>query len=286
MVGLCGHNAVFIAQGVVCFAAALVGKGKAVTEFHALDSGNGKQNVRKNALHRVEPRLADARRQPDDRRFEHAADAVAVRTCRRDRLLHAFARFVTKRGKGLFGKRFDVGFEIAECAIAHTGTAGKVRADPNALFLQRRVTDGARRDKCRRDAAGEMPAAARVLKSVIFAPGGIVRMRGAHHRFHRGIVAAFRVAVFDEQRQRCAGRDPVNDPADDLHLVGFVPCRGNVAARRAQKQHAANVVRIHRHPRRQPVQRCADIRPVALPEKGDGERVSEGVFHTHPSNRP
>lgn len=55
------HGAVLHPQRVIALAAAQLGERETVTELHALDGGNRKQNMRKLPLQRVEPRLSHAR---------------------------------------------------------------------------------------------------------------------------------------------------------------------------------------------------------------------------------
>ena len=65
--------------------------------------------------------------------------------------------------------------------------------DLYAQAAQHRLADRARRNACRRNAAREVPAAARVLKALVLGVGRVVGVAGAQQVGGFGVVAA---AVF------------------------------------------------------------------------------------------
>ena len=105
--------------------------------------------------------------------------------------------------------------------VLHPATGGNVGVHPHAKRLQNALADSARRDRCRRDAAGKMPAAARVLIPLVLGVGRVVGMSGAQQILRLGVVAAAGILVADHQGQRGAGGFSPVHTGQKFHLVGL-----------------------------------------------------------------
>ena len=77
--------------------------------------------------------------------------------------------------------------------------------DVDARTAQCAQHNGTARHKGGRHPAGEVPAAARILKAVVLGVGGVVCMAGAQKVCGLGVIAAAGVGIFDHQGNGGAG---------------------------------------------------------------------------------
>lgn len=169
------------------------------------------------ALDAVEPRLAHPGGQAADGGLRDAADAV-VRVPRGENL--AADRLTRRRiecGEGGLAQRGDVRGGVGKGTVPRFTAAENVCTDRDAGGAQHRQHNRARRDERRGDAAGEVSAAAPVLKAVVLTVGGVVRVRGARKTV--GIVAAAGVFVGNDDGERRPGGASLPDAAENLIVV-------------------------------------------------------------------
>ena len=281
-VGGSAHRAVLHRKGVVGFAAAQPGKGKARAEFHALAGGDGKHQVGKLALDTVKPRLAHTGGQPGDDGFQNAAHAVALRPGVADRLLHSGFFFGIQQGKM---PRLRLGQQQPRRAgkgcVLNPGTGGNVGVHPHAQIAQNSLADSTRRDRCRRDASRKMPAAACILIPLILGVCRVVGVTRAQQLLRFGVVAAAGILVADHQGQRRAGGSALIHAGQKLHLVRLgAGGRKPIAPGAAAIHRGCHGCLVNGQPCRQTVQHSADGGTVALAKNCHRYGISEGVFHT------
>ena len=186
-------------------------------------------------------------------------------------------------GEGGLAQRGDVRGGVGKGTVPRFTAAENVCADRNAGGAQHRQQNRARRDERRGDAAGEVSAAAPVLKAVVLTVGGVVRVRGARKTV--GIVAAAGVFVGDDDGERRPGGASLPDAAENLIVVWLAA--GGVHRRRgaAAGQLAAQEFLIDRQTRREPVEHRTDGGAVALAEQGECHGLTECVFHSRTPSR-
>ena len=119
-----------------------------------------------------------------------------------------------------------------------------MRTDADAVVRKNLLKNRTRRHQPRRDPAGEMPAAACVLKAAVFGKGGKVRVRGTGEIFHLLIVLGMLAFIFDHQRQRRAGGVAVVIAAEETEFVRFLPLGGDASRRAALGQLRPDAVQV------------------------------------------
>ena len=186
-------------------------------------------------------------------------------------------------GEGGLAQRGNVRGGVGKGTVPRFTAAENVCADRDAGGAQHRQHNRARRDERRGDAAGEVSAAAPVLKAVVLTVGGVVRVRGACKTV--GIVAAAGVFVGDDDGERRPGGASLPDAAENLIVVWLAA--GGVHRRRgaAAGQLAAQEFLIDRQTRREPVEHSTDGGAVALAEQGECHGLTECVFHSRTPSR-
>ena len=150
--------------------------------------------------------------------------------------------------------------------------------------LQRGKEYASRRDERRRYPAGEVPSAAIVLIAVIFAEGGVIRVRGTGGAVI--IVFAARVLVRYNDAYGRSGGFSVKNAAEYLKLVLFLSGRVQRRGGTAAGKPACDEVPAHRDARRKPVDDSAHSGAVALAEKAHRNALSESVLHVLFSKLP
>ena len=152
--------------------------------------------------------------------------------------------------------------------------------DLNALTGQNLQTDAAGDAQGRCQPAGEMSAAPHVLKAAVFHLGRVVRVGGPGRLLQKCIVLGAGVGVFNNRRQRRAAGDILHQPAEDLHLVGLPPGRGNSASAGGTALHKApKLLPVHPLSGGQPVNADADGLRVGLAKDGYFDFIPPGRGH-------
>ena len=230
MIGQGADSLRTIPERIVGFASPQIREGEAAAELDSFDGRDGKKRMGKDSLEGVKPGLAHTGRQAGDRGFKNAADAVTLCSGSFNSELHFLPlRFIQDcEGEAVQPGKIDG--EIAERRVADAGTAGDMGADQDAFPFQGGDHDGAGGNQCRGHSAAEMPAAAVILKAVIFHIRGIVRIPGAESA--PGIIPAPRIRVGDQNGKRRAGGFAFKNAADDPERVRFTP-RGTDLSRGA-----------------------------------------------------
>ena len=288
------HPAVLYGHRIVGHAAPQPGHAEARAELHALHGGNAEQQVGQLAFHAVEEGLARARRQAGDRRFQHAAHAVALTGGGPDGLLHLFAGGLAQHrqaGAGVQRSQLCVQllFLQSKGLVLHARDARRVGGHPDALCQQDALAQRTRRAQRRGNAAGKMPAAPEVLKAAVFHMGGVVRMARAAQAQGLCVITRAGVGVFDHHGNGGAGGAAIVHAAQKTHLVRLDAAGGKAALFRPPLFHlGGDEFLIHRNARGQTVQHRADGRAVALAEDGQRNGAAVCVFHpiTSPSGSP
>ena len=179
MVGGRDDLAVLHAEGIVGLGAAQVRQSEAVAELHALDRGDRKQGVAQKTLHRVEPGLAEAGRQAEDRSLQDAAHAVARFPGGQDRVAHGGSPALVEDGERPGMKQIQVGGKVAEGPVGHAAAAGDVGAEPDLPVPQGGQGDGSDGDQRGGEPPGKPAAAPGIGKAPVFHAGRIVGVAGA-----------------------------------------------------------------------------------------------------------
>ena len=242
-------------------------------------------------FHAVEIGLADARREAEDGGLKDAAHTVALAARRADGVLHGLlgvriqqreAAALIQQGLSLCSQRRRV--VQGEGGVGHPGAPADVGHDLDARSFQRPQHDAAARHEGRRDPAGKVPAAPRVLKAVVFGIGRIIRVAGAEQVGGLGVIAAAGVLVFDHQGDGGAGGPAVQHAGKELDLIRFHAGGGKPVAPRPALVHAeGEEFLVHRHARRHSIQHGPDGAAMALAEDGQGEVGAKRVLHGHSS---
>ena len=233
------------------------------------------------ALNAVEPRLADARGQTGHNRFQNTADAVALAARSADSRLHGFLlRRIQQRKVSGLRVGHDQPRSTGKRCVLHACTLGNMGVDLYAQAVQHRLADRARRNACRRNAAREVPAAARVLKALVLGVGRVVGVAGAQQVGGFGVVAAAGIQVADHQGDGRAGGAALIHAGEELHGVGLGAGGGKTIPAGAAAVHGrGNRGLIHRQARGQPVEHCPHGRSMALTKNRHTDGISKGVFH-------
>ena len=243
------------------------------------------------AFHAVKIGLADTCRQAEDGGLQRTAHTVACAACGADGRFHRLFGLLVQQGEAIAPAQQRFGLR-PQCrrVIQHKGGVCNARAPPDVGHdVDAGPVEGTQhhRTAChqrRRDAAGKVSAAPRILKAVVFGVGCVIRMAGAEQVGGLGIVAAAGVLVLDHQGDGGAGRPAVHNAGEELHPVRLHAGGGQAVAPRPALVHAGGEEGIiHRHTRRHAVQHGADGAAMALAEDGQGEGRPERVLHGHSS---
>ena len=187
-----------------------------------------------------------------------------------------------QQGLSLCGQRRRV--VQGEGGVGHPGAPADVGHDLDARSFQRLQHDAAARHEGRRDPAGKVPAAPRVLKAVVFGIGRIICVAGAEQVGGLGVIAAAGVLVFDHQGNGGAGGVSVHHTGQQLHRICLHPGGGKAVAPGAALIHAGGEeALVHRHTGGHAVQYGPDGAAMALAEDGQGEVGAKRVLHGHSS---
>ena len=218
----------------------------------------------KHALNAVEEGLSHTAGYAEHGRLEHPADAVPLRARRFDHGAHGVRRPVVENGERSIVKSFDIRGVISERAVVNPHEGANMRPDEDALRLEHAAQDASRRRDGRGQPAGEMPAAAVVLKSPVAEPGGEVGVTGAGDAI--AVIPAPRVVVRDHDRDGRARGHPAEDPAFDHKFVRLAPRGGKAVRGPSEIELVPHRVLVHRDARGEPVEHDADRGSVALAE--------------------
>ncbi len=120
-----------------------------------------------------------------------------------------------------------------------------------------------------------------MIAETVFRRVGKISMRRAKRFAHFGVGVRPGVGVAHEHRDRVARGAALEDAGKELHRVGFLARRGDVALPRP----AAIQVGLHlgdrqRQPRRAAIHDHADGRPMAFAPGRDREKFAEGIGHS------
>ena len=180
MVRCCPNRTIrLICEIVIIFRTKQCRHAKAFAKFHTLYGRNGINRRRQSAFQSVKHRLAHADRQTDHRTFNHTADRIGIFLCRRNRRLHFLPCRVILHRDDLFRYSLQgicIHSHRIKGGILHALDRKNMRADMNAPSFQNLHADCARKAKRCGQPAGEMTAAAMVIRSLIFHPGRKIRM--------------------------------------------------------------------------------------------------------------
>ena len=125
-----------------------------------------------------------------------------------------------------------------------------------------------------------MPAAARVLKTLVLGVGRVVGVARAQQVGSFGIIAAAGVQVADHQGDGRARRVAVVHAGEELDGVGLGAGGGQAVAAGAATIHCGgDGSPIDGQPRREAIQHRADRRAMALAKNRHADGVSKGIFH-------
>ena len=138
------------------------------------------------AFHAVKVRLTDAGGQAEDGGLQQAAHTVAVSTGGTDGGLHRLFHGGVQHRKALRlgGQGFHLGGQGCSVIQRKTGvgdacTGGDMGGDVDTGPAQRTQHDGTAGHEGSGDPAGKVPAAPRILKTVVLGIGGVVGVTGA-----------------------------------------------------------------------------------------------------------
>jgi hypothetical protein len=151
------------------------------------------------------------------------------------------------------------------------------------------LDSGRSREQLARDGAGgDTPdglartgaAAALPVPDAVLGLGGVVGVGGPEHVLHVLVGLGTRVLVADHHRDRRADRLPLEQPRDDLGLVGLLARRGEPALPRTPAiQVPLDLGHVDREPRRAAVHHHPHGPAVGLAEGGDAKQRAEGAGH-------
>ena len=122
------------------------------------------------------------------------------------------------------------------------------------------------------------PAAAAIVANAVLGPVGVVGMARSKLVGDVAVVLRALVGILNLQRQRRAGRHPLEGAGENAHEIVLAPLCGVAGlARLAPVEVRLDVRFAQGHAWRQAVDRAADGRAVALAPGHDTEGLAEGV---------
>ena len=167
----------------------------------------------------------------------HIAPLCQQRTGGTDGGFHGFFYGFIQHRKalGLAGKGFHLSRELCGIILCKAGVRNAsalcdMGGDVDARTVQCAQHNGTARHKGGRHPAGEVPAAARILKAVVLGVGGVVCMAGAQKVCGLGVIAAAGVGIFDHQGNGGAGGAAVHHAGQQLHGICLHPGSGQAVA--------------------------------------------------------
>ena len=275
------------AERIVGPAARQPRKAEAQAELHTLDGGNAEQQRGQRAFHAAEKRLAQARGQAQDNRFQNPSHGIALGGGRLNGLRHG-------AGAQRVQHRKIRGVQCVQLLLQPRRVAGKGRVvnaralrqmcgDGDALCLQQFCENAARRHNGGREPSAEMPAAPRVLMAAVLHVGGVIRVAGAQQLLCFCIIAAAGIGVFNHKRQRrTRGRAPVY-ARKHAHRVRLCAGSGYFSLGAAFFHLPAHEFHVHGHAGRKARHCGAHSGAVALAEDRERDAFAVRVAHRTPS---
>ncbi len=254
-------------------AAALAHAAEAGAELDALDGVDAHQPVREIGFELVEHGLAE----PDGHSLREHVDARADRVARAAQLDHEALELLELRGVRAEERIVVDDVEIHGIELERA-EARQVAADPHADTLGQILAC----DRACRDAHDGFPrrraAAAAVIADAVLVLVGVIGVAGPETVLDLRVVARALVDVLDEQPDRRARRDALEDARQDAHLVGLLALRDVAAPARAPALEIGLDRRlVEREPGRATVDDAAERRAVALAEGRHLESLSVAV---------
>ena len=237
------------------------GGGEAVAELHAADTGNGEEGVREAGFHAVPEGLSEPGGDAGNDALHDAAQRISFLLC------------LVQSGVPLRLVGDSADFDEPGVAVELDAAAGGAGYGSEKQFL----SDNAGGDDRKRQTAGEMAAAARILEAAVLKVRGIVRMAGARDVQQRLVILAMGVRIVEDDSERSARRIAFIDAAEDLRLIGLhtrgralraAPATGDIRRKIRLAEGNARGEAVHDH---------ADLLAVRFAEYAYSEDVAKSV---------
>ena len=175
------------------------------------------------------------------------------------------------------GAMTDFSALIANPKLLLIGAAAQFHHGGRHAAGKHLLGNDARRHQRKRQSAGEMATAARVLKSAELDIGHPIGMPGPRNLPEQVIIAAAGILIAEQDRERGSGRMAFIHPAEELRHVRFDARRRSGRTGAAARQISFEISGIERQSGLDAVNDDTYGRTVGLSEKGEGEFISKSV---------